>query len=123
MTLSSSGSAAISEIVQSGAAFPVCLPVMSPRPASRFERHPVLTLAPIVALLLLAIDLGGTRVYAIFHPDFYREHSVFRVKSDIYHHGFKPNVSADRDYWGPLVSSYRIDSLGLRDRAVRDVPL
>jgi hypothetical protein len=96
---------------------------MSDRRPSRFERHPALTLGTVVVVLLAALDLGGTRVYEIFRPDFYREHSVFRVKSDIFHHGFKPNVSVDRDYWGPLVSSYRINSLGLRDHTVRDVPL
>jgi hypothetical protein len=99
---------------------------MSDRRPSVFERHPRRTLAAvllIVLVLLFALDLGVTFVYEIFRPEFYREHSVFRVKSKIYHHGFKPSTSVDREYWGPLVSSYRIDSLGFRDRALREVPL
>lgn len=96
---------------------------MTDRGTSAFERHPRLTMAVVVAVLSVALDFGFTRVYEIFRPEFYREHSVFRIKSDIFHHGFAPNVSVDREYWGPLASSYRIDSLGLRDRIVRDVPL
>jgi hypothetical protein len=96
---------------------------MTERRPSIFERHPRLTLIVVVPTLLVLLDLGVTRIYALFRPEFYRQHSVFRVKSDIYHHGFQPNVSVDLEYWGPLKASYRINSLGLRDRAVRDVPL
>jgi hypothetical protein len=96
---------------------------MTERRPSAFERHPRLTLLVVVPVLLLLLDLGFTRVYAFFRPEFYRQQSVFRVKSDLYHHGFQPNVSVDLEYWGPLQSSYRINSLGLRDGAVRDVPL
>jgi hypothetical protein len=96
---------------------------MTERRPSVFERHPRLTLLAVVPALLFLLDLGFTRIYALFRPEFYRQQSVFRVKSDIFHHGFQPNVSVDLEYWGPLKSSYRINSLGLRDRAVRDVPL
>lgn len=90
---------------------------------SLFERHPRLTLLVVTSTLLVLLDLGFTRLYAIFRPQFYREHSTFRVSHDVYHHGFKPGVSVDREYWGPLAASYRINSLGFRDRTVRQVPL
>ena len=96
---------------------------MSGPRASVFERHPRLTLLAVLALLLPILDLGFTRLYAAFHPEFYRRQSAFRVKSDVYHHGFAPNVSTELEYWGALRSSYRINSLGFRDRAVREVPL
>jgi hypothetical protein len=72
---------------------------------------------------VVGTDFAATFVYSLFRPGFYRDHSAFRVRSPIYHHGFKPNVSVDDERWGPLVSSYRIDSLGFRDRTVREVPL
>jgi hypothetical protein len=96
-----------------------------PRP-SVFERYPRCTLTVVLLVVfavLFALDVGVTAIYEVYHPEFWREHSVFRVKSPIYHHGFQPNVSVDHEFWGPLVSSYRINSLGFRDRAVRDVPL
>jgi hypothetical protein len=68
-------------------------------------------------------DFGFTALYSHFRPGFYRDHSAIRVPSPIYHHGLRPGVSVDDERWGPLVASYRIDSLGFRDRAVRQVPL
>ena len=96
---------------------------MDRRRTSVFERHPRLTLLVVTGTLLALLDLGFTRVYALFRPQFYREHSTFRVSHDVYHHGFKPGASVDREYWGPLAASYRINSLGLRDQTVREVPL
>src|SRR5688572_28516176 len=95
---------------------------MEPR-RSAFERHPRLTLVVVTVTLPALLDLAFTRVYAWFRPGFYREQSTFRVSHDVYHHGFKPNTSVDHEYWGPLAASYRINSLGFRDRAVRQVPL
>lgn len=92
-------------------------------PASRFERHPRLTLSVLALAAVVLCDFGFTFVYARLRPGFYRDRSAFRVRSPIYHHGFEPGVSVDDERWGPLVASYRIDSLGFRDRAVREVPL
>ena len=93
------------------------------RRASRFERHPRLTLFVLAVVAVTLADFGFTFVYSLLRPGFYRDHSAFRVRSPIYHHGFQPGVSVDDERWGPLVASYRIDSLGFRDRAVRHVPL
>ncbi|HLA76324.1 MAG TPA: hypothetical protein VJU18_01965, partial [Vicinamibacteria bacterium] len=96
-----------------------------PRPGSGpslFERHPRTTLLLMLAVLLPLTDLLFTRLYAAFRPQFYRDRSAFRVSNAIYHHGFKPNVSVDLEYWGPLRAPYRINSLGFRDRWVREVP-
>lgn len=90
---------------------------------SVFERHPRLTLLVVTGVALAVLDLGVTRLYAFFRPRFYREQSAFRVSHPVYHHGFRPGVSVEKEYWGPLASSYRTNSLGFRDRAVREVPL
>jgi hypothetical protein len=95
--------------------------VTSPR--SRFERHPLLTLLVLLAVIAILTDFGFTFVYSLFRPDFYRERSAFRVRSETYHHGFRPGVSVDDERWGPRASSYRTNSLGFRDREVRTVPL
>jgi hypothetical protein len=90
---------------------------------SVFERHPRLALLAIVVFAVVLVDFGFTFVYSLFRPDFYRDHSAFRVHNEIYHHGFKPRVSIDDERWGSLVSSYRINSLGFRDKEIREVPL
>jgi lysophospholipase L1-like esterase len=90
---------------------------------SVFERHPKATLGLFVLVVVALLDLGSTAIYKVFRPQFYRPQSVFRVQDDVYHHGFKPMTSVDLEYWGPLAASYRINSLGFRDKAVREVPL
>jgi hypothetical protein len=80
----------------------------------------------VVVLVLVATvlgDLGFTFVSSTLRPDFQRRRSTFRVRSETYHHGLKPGVSADGERWGPLLVSYRINSLGFRDKEVREVPL
>lgn len=96
---------------------------LAPGRQSPFERHPRLTLAVLALFLIVGTDFAFTAIYARIRPDFHRDHSVFRVRSEIYHHGFKPLVSVDDERWGPLVSSYRTNSLGMRDRSTRQVPL
>jgi hypothetical protein len=93
------------------------------RPTSRFERHPRLTLLALGLMAVVLADFAFTFVFARFRPDFYRERSAFRVRSPVYHHGLQPGVSVEDERWGPLVASYRIDSLGFRDFAVRQVRL
>lgn len=93
------------------------------RARSPFERHPRLALVVLVAVAVVFTDLAFTFVYSLFRPDFHREHSAFRVRNELYHHGFAPRVTVDDERWGGLRSSYRIDSLGFRDKEVREVPL
>jgi hypothetical protein len=100
------------------------LPAATPaRARSLFERHPRLALLVVTAVAVVFVDLAFTFVYSLFRPDFYRDRSPFRVRNELYHHGFAPGVSADDERWGPHRSSYRINSLGFRDRDIREVPL
>ena len=90
---------------------------------SIFERYPRLTLTLVTSVAVALLDIGVTRVYGLFRPQFYREQSTFRIPHEVYHHGFRPGTSVAHEFWGPLASSYHINSLGFRDRAVREVPL
>jgi hypothetical protein len=103
--------------------YPLAAMPASPLRPSLFERHPKATLLLMLLFLLPLTDLVFTRLYALFKPQFYRNQSSFRVRDQIYHHGFKPKVSVNLEYWGPLGAPYRINSMGFRDRIVREVPL
>ena len=90
---------------------------------SVFERHPRATSAALALVSLLATDVAFTRVYLWRHPPPAPGSSPLRTPSDLYHHDLRPRASVEDEVWGPRRSPYRTNSLGFRDRAVRDVPL
>ena len=89
---------------------------------SPFERHPWITLGLLGLVGVLGTDVVFTRVYRSVRPPA-SNGPEFRIRNPVYDHGFRPFASVDREYWGPWVASYRINSLGFRDRVVREVPL
>ena len=49
------------------------------------------------------------------------EERIYRMPSEIFHHGLRPMARTDRARWGPNIYSVRTNSLGFRDREVRVV--
>lgn len=90
---------------------------------SVFERHPRATAAALALLSVLGTDLVFTRVYRRLHPPPAPGTSPLRAPSDLFHHDLRPRASVEDEVWGPRRSPYRTNSLGFRDRAVREVPL
>jgi len=91
---------------------------------SVFERHPRATVAVLVLVSLLGTDFAFTRVYRRLHPPPPPgAPTALRRPSDLYHHDLQPRASVEGEVWGPRRSPYRTNSLGFRDRAVREVPL
>jgi hypothetical protein len=91
---------------------------------SVFERHPRATVAALVVVSLLGTDFAFTRVYRRLHPPPPPgAPTALRTPSDLYHHDLRPRASVEDEVWGPRRSPYRTNSLGFRDRAVREVPL
>jgi len=74
--------------------------------------------------IVLAIDVFTTR-YLL--PDsinpILSDDQRLRTSSDIYHHDLKPNVSLSGVEWGSWRYSVNTNSLGFKDREVRDVHL
>src|SRR5512138_3089508 len=81
-----------------------------------FERNPRKTLFFTVIFLILIVDVLAR---AVFNP---AEGHSFRCSSPYYHHDFLPNQSVETA-WGPRKYHFFTNSLGFRDKAVRDVPL
>jgi hypothetical protein len=90
---------------------------------SVFERHPRATAVALALVSVLGTDLVFTRVYRRVHPPPAPGTTALRAPSDLYHHDLRPRASVEDEVWGPRRSPYRTNSLGFRDRAVRDVPL
>ncbi|MFO1458478.1 MAG: hypothetical protein U1G08_03650 [Verrucomicrobiota bacterium] len=91
---------------------------------NRFDRHRRVVLTFFTLFLVLAADFVGKRIYEVYkertHPDLDKR---FRVRSPIYHHDLKSNVSVEGARWGDQTYSIHTDSLGFRDAVVREVPL
>lgn len=79
-----------------------------------FERNPRKTLVFTAALLILIADVLARAVFDPTGPS-------FRCSSPYYHHDFLPNRNAETT-WGDQKYSVFTNSLGFRDRTVRDVP-
>jgi len=91
---------------------------------SVFERHPRATVATLVLVSVLGTDLGFTLVYRSLHPPPPPGGATaLRTPSELYHHDLRPRASVEDEVWGPRRSPYRTNSLGFRDRAVREVSL
>jgi hypothetical protein len=81
----------------------------------------------LIAAALLVCDLLAAQiahlVKPIPEPDWYRSlERTYRVSHPVYHHELKPNTSAT-GAWGGQLYPVHVNSLGFRDRAVREVPL
>jgi hypothetical protein len=85
-------------------------------PSNLFERNPKKTLIFTTAIFIIILDaLAGI----IFNPA--ADHS-FRCSSPYYHHDFLANQNVETE-WGSRKYRVLTNSLGFRDRTVRDVPL
>ncbi|MEW6080037.1 MAG: hypothetical protein AB1724_19675 [Thermodesulfobacteriota bacterium] len=99
----------------------------SDRP-TRFDQHPLITLA---AVILLGVLTGSAVIFSIYRIGFapVEEEDIldaaftYREASPVFHHGLSKNRSIDDATWGPITYRLRTNSLGFRDAAIRRVPL
>jgi hypothetical protein len=86
-----------------------------------FERHPVSTMLVVLGVLVLLADVGFGVGYRLIVG--YPYYTPGLVRNVAYHHDFAPNVAVENAAWGP--ASYRLttNSLGFKDKVVRDVAL
>lgn len=83
---------------------------------NRFQKNPKKTIFATVIILVVLIDLsaGKLLIEENDHP--------FRIPHYYYHHDLLPNTEA-MDSWGNQTYKLFTNSLGFRDREIRDVPL
>ena len=90
-----------------------------------FVRHRRKVLVAIAVLAVVAADFAGTallRITGVYTPAS-RVEAEWRREDPHYHHGLQPNHSAvEGGRWGHASYAVHTNSLGFKDRAVRDVP-
>jgi lysophospholipase L1-like esterase len=90
---------------------------MSEGRGNRFARHPRKTLAVIALLGVVSVDLVAGR---LFIP---KRDTSFRRPHPYYHHDLIPNMDATSTWVPGEEFPLHTNSLGFKDRAVRDIPL
>jgi hypothetical protein len=93
---------------------------------SWFERNPRKTFAAFYSFLLLLLCLID--VFFALHTRENNEHRrdierSYRIKSPISHHDLAPNKSIQKVQWGERFYSVKTNSLGFRDRRVREIDI
>lgn len=89
-----------------------------------FRRHPGLALSLLVLIGILFVDFAiGSVLHAagVVLPAM-SPNIAHSVQHPVYHHGLRPNV-ANEAVWGSARYKMYVNSLGMKDARVRDVPL
>ncbi|MDT7041797.1 hypothetical protein [Candidatus Nitronereus thalassa] len=90
-------------------------------------KHPKTTLLIFGILILIAFDLiltvgvrlalkGTIEKRPLGNP------AKIRIQHPVYHHGLKPNSFSNQERWGPQTYSVFVNSLGFRDKEIRNIP-
>lgn len=89
-----------------------------------FNRHPGLTLTLFVVVAVFGLDVvfGSVLTALDANPALRGRDEAFRIAHPVYHHDFRPGVSADAE-WGSTVHPMHINGLGFKDRSADEVPL
>lgn len=93
---------------------------------SRIERHPGRSLFLFLLIATLLLDFAVTGVYHFFkygtvHK--YADRRALGERSPLFHHTLKAAANYDYQRWGHLRHSVSTNSLGFRDKSVREVSL
>lgn len=91
-----------------------------------FYKYPILSMIVVLVIIFLAIDIIGTNIfkyYTKFLLKKYDHEKEYRVQSNYYHHGLKPNVNIPKTVWGNTFYPVATNSLGFKDKVPREVSL
>ncbi|WP_447971031.1 SGNH/GDSL hydrolase family protein [Nitrospira sp. M1] len=93
---------------------------------NRFEKYSKTVLTLLVIIVVVVADFVFTGVYHIqkygtIHK--FADRRALRGPSPVFHHTLKPNGQQQEQKWGHLSSPLYTNSLGFKDREIREIPL
>ncbi|MFA5117959.1 MAG: hypothetical protein WC695_03795 [Candidatus Omnitrophota bacterium] len=96
---------------------------------NRFEKHPVITIFLVVFFLIIIFDLIAGALYKIINGYSWNEslwvksavEKSYRVRSGLYHHDLAKNKLIPRAQYRNFKYKVCTNSLGFKDKTVRDV--
>jgi hypothetical protein len=95
-------------------------------PQRVFLRYPKTFLVGFIIALTLLLDVTLTSAwhlikYGTIHKNVARR--VIGARDPVFHHGLKPNTVSQEERWGAVQYTVFTNSMGFRDKEIRDVPL
>lgn len=97
-----------------------------PTTSNRFEKHSRKVLCVILVVFALILDFGLTGAYHLYkygtiHK--YAQRRAVRERSSVFHHTLKASMHHAFEKWGHISHTLTTNSLGFKDRVIRQVPL
>jgi hypothetical protein len=93
---------------------------------SIFEKNPKKTITAFLLISTLLLDVSFANVKKFYSKYCLKKNNhekEYRVKSTLYHHDLKPNMSIPKTVFGNLVYPVYTNSLGFRDDGTKKIPL
>ena len=91
-----------------------------------FCKYPTVSMIVLLLLIFLATDIIGKNIFKSYFKSLYKKNDhekEYRIQSNYYHHGLKPNVNIPKTSWGNIIYPIATNSLGFRDKRPREVSL
>ena len=97
-------------------------------PSTWVERHPLITITIVVIIGFLVLDIFAANLYRLivgypWSKSYQAVEHTYRIRSLTYHHDLAKSKSVDNARWGPFHYHIRTNSLGFKDKEVRQIPL
>lgn len=102
---------------------------MSYNNSNVFERHPKKTLGIMIFVFFLIFDFSGAailKLLGLFEPSYTSSktlEAVYRRSDPVIHHTLRKNIDFDKAEWGEQHYTVHTNSLGFKDRKIREVSL
>ena len=102
---------------------------MDTKQSNIFEKHPKKTLAVILLLAFILIDFTAAatlKTLGKFEPSYIPSsilEATYRKQDSVFHHTLSRNIDFDQAEWGRHYYTIHTNSLGFKDREVRNIPL
>ncbi|MFA5196768.1 MAG: hypothetical protein WC401_13300 [Bacteroidales bacterium] len=91
-----------------------------------FNKYPIASMIVLLVVIFLATDIIGKNIFKYYFKSYFKKNDhekEYRIPSDYYHHGLKPNVNIPKTIWGNILYPITTNSLGFKDKRRHEVSL
>lgn len=92
----------------------------------KHEKHSIVSMILLLVFIFLATDIIGKNIHKYYFKSLFRKNDrekEYRIPSNYYHHGLKPNINITKTLWGNVFYPIATNSLGFKDKRPREILL